>query len=281
MAVSRPVLFEHLPKTAGSTFNFILSRQYPHFFHISGIDPLDSIQKFRSLPPEEQKAFSLVHGHAALELESCLDHPFLITFLRDPVDQFLSQYYFIQNNKRHKSHGDVSRITSIEDYLGYSKEHCQDNLQTRVLSKNLSWISGKATEADRDFHSCFEEAFKNLERFDTVLLTGRFDESLLLLKKRLGWKKTPVYFRINRTRHRLSKKEQDLSLIHKIERHQAYDMQLYERALQCFEEYLPDLPQPEELKRFRKNNRWYQKVVYPLCRMKGFVVQLSPAARHL
>lgn len=265
METDRTILFEHIPKTAGSTFNFILNRYYLSVFQIKLIEPLKSIEEFKKLNEPRQKGFDLIHGHCALEVESFLENPILITFLRDPVNQFLSQYYFIKGKKRHVYHEEVSRLASIADYIHYAKRNFQDNLQCRLLAKDQSWIESKNDVVDMD--KLFSRALDQLKQFDLVLLTEYFDESLMLARQKLGWKKWPYYFRINKTPHKPSPQAIDSAVIRQIETLQKYDCMLYEYARQRFEALMNEHSIAEELIVFQRKNRFYQNFIHPLNRL--------------
>lgn len=265
METDRTILFEHIPKTAGSTFNFILSQYYPNAFHLKGEDPMESIAEFKSLVEADQKEFDLVHGHCALEVESFLKNPLRITFLRDPVDQFISQLYFIKKEELHVYHEEVSRLDSIEDYIHYAKANFQDNLQCRLLGRDQSWIESKNDAVDMD--QLFSVALDQLKQFDLVLLTEYFDESLLLARQKLAWKKWPYYFRINKTANKPSREAIDHAVIRRIEALQKYDRMLYEYARQRFEALINEHDLAEELTIFQRKNRFYQNCIHPLNRV--------------
>lgn len=248
------LLFEHIPKTAGSTFNHILDRQYSRGFVIQGMDVLASIQAFEKMSPKQKQQFDHIRGHGAQLLLPHLENAFSLTFLRNPVAQLLSQYHFILNNRAHRSNEAVLRMKSVEDYFAYAKENGEDNLQTRVLAKDTSWITrDPIRESDQNM---LNQALKNLAGFDRVFLTERFDEALLMLQNQLLWKKPPFYLRINQSKKRKNQPPPSRALIEKIETFQHLDMQLYAKAKELFESYRQSWPSQGELACFRAKNHW-------------------------
>jgi hypothetical protein len=107
-----------------------------------------------------------------------------------------------------------------------------------------------------------EIAKRNLdEHFVVVGLSERFDESLLLLRKALGWKNI-YYVKRNVTKNRPSKQQLPRETISLIEKHYDLDIQLYEHARQRFEETIREQGAgfESELKSFRRNNKLYGTV---------------------
>src|ERR687883_2082574 len=81
-----------------------------------------------------------------------------------------------------------------------------------------------------------EIAKKNLrEHFAAVGLFDRFDESLLLFKKVLGWGSI-YYVRLNVTKDRPAKRQVPDEARRLVERYNEMDMELYEYARRRFEE---------------------------------------------
>lgn len=254
------LLFEHIPKTAGSTFCHVLQRQYDSGFGIQGMGVLESLQAFEQLPPQKQKAFDFVRGHGAMLLAPYLKKLFAITFLRHPVAHFLSQYHFILNNSAHRSHRAILKLNGVEDYFGYAKENGEDNLQTRVMAQDTSWITRNPTrQSDQNM---LRIAMQNIQRFDRVFLTEHFDEALLMLQKHLHWKSSPFYVRINQNKNKQKQPPPNRDLIKRIETFQHLDMQIYTKAVEIFESYRTSWPTVGELSRFRAKNRWAGPLVH-------------------
>ncbi len=191
------IIFEHIPKTAGSTVNSLLQRKYgSKIYHIESLHTLESIDRFRNFTEEKKRDYTLIRGHGASLLASAVENPKLFTFLRDPAERMLSQYNYLRTRDDHRS-AEKARKYSLIDFLSYSKEMGEDNLMTRFLSGKLEATLGGKPEAVSN--ADLKEALERLSTFDHVFLVENFDTSLLQLKNWLNWKTPPFYGVENRS----------------------------------------------------------------------------------
>lgn len=188
--VKHPVIFLHLPKTAGTTFNAVLARQYAGQC-VYGIksDALEAnIERFKQLPEADRHRIRLLLGHQAFGLHEYLaPGARYITVLRDPVARLVSHYQYV------KSHRHPKFIGAIEggqlDVLGYVTCGISGELE----NGQTRWLCGRMDDAPLG-EADLERAIANLEcHFDWVGLTERFDESLVDLAIRYRWPR--VYYR--------------------------------------------------------------------------------------
>jgi len=267
----KTLVFVHVPKTAGSTLHQILEKEYKRVFHVDGLNAMKSLQEFKELTPQEQNSFGAVKGHLTLRLLNSIDNPFVITYLRDPVDLFLSQYYYVKRAKRSKYHQEVKNMDDINQFIEFVKEKGYDNIQTRHLSDATLHITDAEilpVNMDVDGEKYLTIAKQNLEKFDLVFDTTQFDKSLIVLYEKLKWKKYPYYLAKNVTKKR--KKTADLSndLFLKINELNRYDMALYEYA-KNLDNNLSDIIQlDKKVETFISRNRWYQKIAFPIRQLK-------------
>jgi hypothetical protein len=272
-AQAEALLFLHIPKAAGTTLRSILERQFSAqvTFTIDGNDSQTSIKEFTSLPEAQRAKLRLVKGHMPYGLHKYLSVPATyITMLRDPVDRIISYYYFVLNSHRHYLHREVTdRNMSLPDFVrsGLTTELIDD--QTRLISGvervNTRHLDGEERRTLRPgtepvTAEILETARKNLrDHFSAVGLFSRFDESLLLFKRRLGWKNV-YYVRQNVSRKRPAKQQVPGDVRDLIARHNEKDMELYEYAGKRFEETIREQGAAfqNELRSFERNNRLYE-----------------------
>jgi len=95
----------HVPKTAGSSFFRILKQVYgkESVLRLNTMnlteDQLDKI----SLDPKNQDLQRVIHGHLKISLLDQIiqdDQPRIITWLRDPVERVISNYFFSMQRVR-------------------------------------------------------------------------------------------------------------------------------------------------------------------------------------
>ena len=115
-----PILFDHLPKCAGTTIIQHLLTQYPQrvAYLTNGSKPSESAKKFKSLSAESRHGYHLVAGHCTHQLLNYV-HPdsIKLTIFRDPVERIISHYFFVRENKRHYLHQKIVKSNlSLEDY---------------------------------------------------------------------------------------------------------------------------------------------------------------------
>ena len=263
----KSVIFLHIPKAAGSTLNKIVEKQYDSntVFKIKGNCPQESINEFKKFTEAERKKIRLVSGHTPFGLHEFLPQPSTyITMLRDPVERIISSYFFVLQTPCHYLHEEVtSSNMSLKEYVcsGISTEI--DNGQVRLLA------AANAKKKDVGFGHCsvemLELAKKNLkENFAVVGLVERFDETLLLLKKTLGWRNL-FYVKHNVTKNLHFQQEISKDTLNLIKKQNNLDIELYKYVREFFDLQVQRQTDSfqKELKLFKLLNNSYQKI-YPL-----------------
>jgi hypothetical protein len=211
--------------------------------------------------------------------------------LRDPVDRAISHYYFVLNTPSHYLYNEVtSRNMSLSDCVrsGLSTELTND--QTRLISGvervNTRLLDGEERRTLRPGGApvtteILETAKKNLQdHFALAGLSGRFDESLLLFKRRLGWRNI-YYVPRNVTKDRPGKQQVPREVRELIAEQNEMDVQLYEYARQKFEEAVREQGAgfESELRSFQRNNRLYGRAWRGYLLTRGAIPKVKAAMR--
>mgnify|MGYP001262791252 CR=1 FL=1 len=155
------IAFTHIPKTAGTTLNYIFQKNFGGNL-ISVIHRKGSNYTYSALKNDSilYKHANCISGHSLKpfidykEYNSKLEW---ITFLRDPIKRFVSQYI-------HQQTGNLSNYKmGVEEWAA---KYARSNWQVK-------WIAG-----EEDL-----EAAKQIinERFKFIGITEKFDESLEIL----------------------------------------------------------------------------------------------------
>ena len=169
----RTVIFLHIPKAAGSTLNRVIAQNYRPAA-ILKVGGKSEAALLGALTGEVR----LIAGHRRFGIHAELARPFTyITVLRDPVERVLSQYHFVRRLSSHPLHAVVaSGELSLRDYARQSPDS-----QTRFLA-------GFNVEDT----ALLDQAKSNLlAHFAVAGLTERFDETVVLLQRALGWRVRP------------------------------------------------------------------------------------------
>ncbi|THB76168.1 MAG: hypothetical protein D6B25_10275 [Desulfobulbaceae bacterium] len=225
------VFFLHIPKTAGTTFRFVLK----DYFGDAPVQPSPEVElKHRGYPhfhypfelrEQELEQCRYLCGHYSIVFRHLLGKNVqIVTFLRDPVARTISNLYqFKQKNKLFKS------LSLMEIYLHLQRS--MNNMQVRFLANDLIRDDIKLVEHNQVSQAEYEEARANLEKFFLVGLSEYFTESLSLLERK--WETSLV--RPKRRNISKSRPEVEPDLVSLITENNTYDIQLYEAAkLQFF-----------------------------------------------
>src|SRR6185503_19003710 len=138
---------------------------------------------YRSRPADVKRKYSLVHGHFPYGIHGGLSRYQYFTFLRCPVARHFSEYDFLRRYEPNKIHDEIVRdgITA-QDWAGIFDRY---TMFRDLMTRYVSGESG-GTHVDR---LSLEKAKLHIRReFAVVGLAERFDESVLILARRLGWK---------------------------------------------------------------------------------------------
>jgi hypothetical protein len=240
------IAFLHIPKTAGTTLNSILAREYApdecHEIMMRGMSwilpkpaiirrPLISFSKIRRLrsAARNQPNLRLVRGHFDLSIARHLpaDTRFF-TLLRDPVERAISHYYHYRRRPVDRIHPLAMRST-LTEWVSACGIVEMDNGQTRRLAGEMNLACGRVTPAT------LERAMSRLAQFAVVGLTERFDESVLLLQHAFGWKRQSAAAS-NVGENRPARVEVSEAALQVIEDCNRFDRELYRFASDLFEE---------------------------------------------
>jgi hypothetical protein len=190
-AESIPLIFVHVPKTAGSTLRAIIGTQYgwQRVLELDG-SVEQGLADLRRQRPSERAQIRAYVGHAPFGLHQVLSaRCSYVTMLRDPVERLISHHAFVVRTPSLALHQEVvANGWTVEEYV----ENCRqadyiNNAQTRMLGGGLeSW--------EPPTRSTLEAAKRNLDRFVVAGVVERFDESVLAMRRAFGWD-WPVYIR--------------------------------------------------------------------------------------
>ena len=180
----RPILFDHIPKCAGSTLGHYLQVHYPHrkTFHLDGKNPRASVEAFRRMPEVKRHAFALIKGHLAGQLIDAVHLETLkITVLREPIDRIVSHYFYARRNPAHYLHDKINREgLSLKQYVEMGLSHELQNHYT------LHFSGLNLEQAEADPEASIALALDGIRRFDLVGVQDDLSGFIEALRREAG-----------------------------------------------------------------------------------------------
>ena len=177
----------------------------------------DAYNKLKGTPHSKLSAVKWIQGHFQYGLHESIRQPVkYITILRHPVDRVISYYYFLRGNPRHPLHHKAKQLDLKQFILTEDKV-----IQDGIYNVQTIFISGDGTPS-------IEKAKKNIEEhFLMVGITERFNESLAIMRNKIGWN-VPYNNKHNVTRRRPKMEQVPAEVRKLIEQKNEIDFQLYE-----------------------------------------------------
>ena len=238
------LIFLHIPKTAGATFRGILQRKYEpeKAFFIENHNVIPSIEKLYSLPQQEKDALSFIMGHVDFGVHTHFNQAFsYLTVFRNPIDRIISHYNYVKSQPTHYLYNWVRQENiDLKTYVASGKTSELNNGMVRMMTGQGGYHRNQ--QGTVAYGACpdelLDQALDHLNtRFLTYGIQEYFDESLLLMSKKIGWG-SMHYLSQNvrkKTKERppLSQEEEDV-----LAEYNGLDIQLYRYAKEAFEKEL-------------------------------------------
>jgi tetratricopeptide (TPR) repeat protein len=218
----RPHVFVHIPKTAGLAVNDILDRNEAPggLAHYWDDVPDADLPRLRTA--------GTISGHFPWGLHARLGRPCTyVTFLREPLERLLSHYAYHRDNPGDPWHH-VAATSSIVEWADRMPN--AQNVQVQL-------VAGRRGAPTVD---TLKTAMRNLPGFAVVGLTGRFEESVVVMARRLGLAR-PHARVVNEGRSRIYPETLPRSTRRALDKHIALDRELYALAEEIFAERLAAL----------------------------------------
>lgn len=251
-----PDIFLHIPKTGGMSAQTALKWVYgPGSVHHLPAEDHTLSQWEASEAPARVQPQDLVTGHAPYGVHRQLaGRCRYFTLLRHPIKRVVSHYFY------HRARYPKSLLASLslQEFLLSDHSIADANRQVRLLA---------ATDPGTEPEAALATAKDRLRHdFAAVGLTERFEESLLLFRRRLGWTRMPFYVSRNVNTDRPSTAELPEDSVEAVRAQNQLDLALYHFARERFETAWEAMARDveQELRRFRRWNHLVQAVAPPL-----------------
>lgn len=245
------LIFLHLVKNGGSTMREIIEREYGRKY-VMTIDSSNE-SDFIHLTRAKIEKLKVLQGHMQFghhqRFESKTSY---ITLLRKPLNRILSFYNYFGTLSNHPINNEVIN-SNFSDFIKSKKRGPNfHNGQVR----NISGIDDKP-------EFMLEKALENIEKhFSVVGLVERYEESLILMKQMLGWKRDPIYTKRNVSKKLIDKSQISESAIQLLNEKNEADLKLYEVMQKKFDDMIDRIGRQgfnHELEKMKKKNQKYAR----------------------
>jgi tetratricopeptide (TPR) repeat protein len=224
---SKPLVFVHIPKTAGTTVNDSLAQSFmkEEIYSIKR-DWKKSVDQLNSLDDGVKK---YVHGHIPLSVLNQITGKFdVVTLLRNPVELVVSTFMHIKRSPQHPLYSQLNEEGfSLVQFLSLHHPSFQPNSLTSILGRDYSSSASDKTD-DNYWTNCVAQAKKNIKRHNVVV---GFQDNLpkfydaITSKNRLQIHHKTKSFLVTPDKQRITPSTEELAAINKACR---YDLELYE-----------------------------------------------------
>lgn len=216
--------FLHIPKTAGTTFRYVIyegfkqAEIYPNYYELNAKQN-STYLSWKSFKENEQDLFPkskrwLIGHFGWAPLRHYDVHPpRVLVFFRKPIDRVKSSIIY------HRKRGRVYSELSMDEILNNHSER-EGLMQARQLG-----YRAKANNQQR--------VLKNLEKVDFIGISEQFERSLELCNAHFGWNLANV---AKRNVGKYSDEFFTSDQLERIEEACSVDQVIYNKAVQLFEE---------------------------------------------
>lgn len=231
------VLFLHIPKAGGQTLGEYvynqcraeeereddLLRAGVAYLTYGFLKEPNLVVPAHVLPLLRRADLRAVIGHFWFGLHEHVARPSVyITLLRNPVDRLVSLYYYTKQGE----------TMSLEEFVRAPPFKEVDNDQTRRIAGVDPPVGGCTTATLR-------AAEENLRRhFAVAGTTERFDETLVLLKRKLGWTRDVLSYPRNVNPHRPPTASLSAETIEAVRARNELDFALWQYATRLLDEQI-------------------------------------------
>jgi hypothetical protein len=238
------LIFEHIPKTGGTTFyaSYLPQAFSPEeVFVVLDKDRETEHERFRKMADEERRRFHVVVGHQMEFAREVEPQASFVSIVREPVQRVVSAYlhmlYHVDGNPDQSATPNLEALPSLDEFA-VNDQLCFRNLQSSVLL------------GTRDQSLPDREIERRLaSRYTIVGITEEYDRLMFYLHRRLG---VPLcLFNKQLVRRERSSLQIDSATTDLIRRNNVTDMRVYGIASRLFKTQFDESMTPSDLELFR------------------------------
>ncbi len=234
----RPIIFLHIPKTAGTTIRHLLSLGFgrDEVLDLDLTRPRE-VELWQTLSGETLRRYRLIAGHFRYDfIVAKVPQGRIFTFLRDPIERCLSLFPFLKERAARgmlatPERNELMRGISFEEFVFSDHELVQQQRD----NPHIRFLGGLPCPPERSPEEMLALAKQRLAAMDFFGIVEQMPESISMLCAFLGLRPHSEIFSINRGRRRRIREEVDAKLLNRLEETNRYDMELYEYAQDLFQ----------------------------------------------
>lgn len=234
------LFFLHVPKTAGLSLINILDQ----YFFEDEICPAHLTMGDLRAVDKPLTDYRFVRGHFGYPISKQMQSPRIITFLRNPVNRFLSGFEMLQDMVKRgeiELPVDISEL-SLEELLEIPDAY------ERIANKATKFI-GKwfyRTSDLEDPQAVLQLAKQHLDNMAFIGITEHFDDALDLMSYTFDFPPIIDYVSLNISKRRKARAQIPQHILDKIRTINALDIELYEYGLSIFQKNLEQMRSERE-----------------------------------
>jgi len=265
----------HVGKTGGSTMNAILAKHYSDLTEesvncadLSKGYPLESIRKLQEdfytrLSPEKKARMKTTGGHVGTEVLNFFPKGTNVkafAIVRDPKGLIVSHFWYAWQDLDDKQKGALSLPEldkALMDFILHSANYNNDTV--RWFSRNNKFYDNRVPLTEEEF-----EAIKTTIKNDFLFvgLSHRFDETLIALRRLMGWPfDEDLFYKVkNKTEFKMPEASYPDSILSAVKDRFSFEKKLYSWLEQRFDSLTKLLGDDfeEEVRVFKRLNYLYQ-----------------------
>ncbi|MFC3652359.1 Wzt carbohydrate-binding domain-containing protein [Dyella humi] len=222
------ILHFHIPKTGGIAIRQYLIEQLGEQCvspSVLGNRLSDALLRWRDMRAISGH-FSLYQGDQ-LPVDRCN-----ITVLRNPIDRFLSQYFFEKSDNADRLLDAKVHALDLDDYL---ENLSIDKPEAVSCQMGMLYPLGTSSRTELSTNEKYEAAVRSLELFELVGIQDELDDFSSMLDARFSWKPVPLRFK-NVASQRLPSSALSASQQSKLNYLLECELELYQQAKARFKQ---------------------------------------------